>query len=328
MLKKARKERLIWLDIMITLLTLELMSYFYYGIRSVVLAGGCVATAAAAELISVRLMKRKFSADDLTCTSDGLILALMFPAIMDYKIAFIAVIFSIVVAKNIFGGRLNMIFSPAAAGYVFVLTSWGRKLLQFTEPHVKTGIFDEPETLVNSASHTFNLTGVFKHSDFEILLGNFSGPSGAVSILLLVVAAAVLIFRRSISAGAFIGTIFGTGFFAVLTPAVSSRADSLKYSIITNMVLFAAVYIVSDVRIAPRRDYYAFFYGLFIGVISYVLVLTGAKENAIVMVAVLFTPIALGFRNLEKKIEEAAREHEAENVEYDIRTGEEGALSE
>ena len=247
---------------------------------------------------------------------------------MDYKIAFIAVIFSIVVAKNIFGGRLNMIFSPAAAGYVFVLTSWGRKLLQFTEPHVKTGIFDEPETLVNSASHTFNLTGVFKHSDFEILLGNFSGPSGAVSILLLVVAAAVLIFRRSISAGAFIGTIFGTGFFAVLTPAVSSRADSLKYSIITNMVLFAAVYIVSDVRIAPRRDYYAFFYGLFIGVISYVLVLTGAKENAIVMVAVLFTPIALGFRNLEKKIEEAAREHEAENVEYDIRTGEEGALSE
>ena len=42
MLKKARKERLIWLDIMITLLTLEIMSYFYYGVRSVVLAGVCV----------------------------------------------------------------------------------------------------------------------------------------------------------------------------------------------------------------------------------------------------------------------------------------------
>ncbi|MBP5432834.1 RnfABCDGE type electron transport complex subunit D [Ruminococcus sp.] len=328
MLKKARKERLIWLDIMITLLTLELMSYFYYGIRSVVLAGICVAAAAAAELISVRLMKRSFSADDLTCTSDGLILALMFPAVMDYKIAFIAVIFSIVVAKNIFGGRLNMIFSPAAVGYVFVLTSWGRKLLQFTEPHIKTGIFDVPETLVNSASHTFNLTGVFKHSDFEILLGNFSGPSGAVSILLLVVAAVVLIFRRSISAGAFIGTIFGTGFFAVVTPAVSSRADSLKYSLVTNMVLFAAIYIVSDVRIAPKRDYYAFFYGLFIGVISYVLVLTGAKENAIVMVAVLFTPIALGFRNLENRIEIAAREHEVENEGYNVRTGEEGDIYE
>lgn len=309
MLKKARKDRHIWLDIMLTLLALELMSYFYYGIRSVVLAAVCIVSASAAEIISIRLMNRRFSADDLTCTSDALIIALMFPAVMDYKIAAIASVFAIVVAKNIFGGRINMIFSPAAAAYVFVLTSWGRKLLQYTEPHVKTGIFEKPEVLVNSASHTFDLTGTFKHSDFEILLGNFSGPSGAVSILLLAVAAVVLMFRRSISVGAFLGTIFGTGFFAVVTPAVSSKTDSLKYSLVTNMVLFAAVYIVSDKRIAPKRDYYAFFYGLFIGVFSYVIVLTGAKENAIVIVSVLFTPAALGFKNLEKRIENAAREH-------------------
>ena len=80
------------------------------------------------------------------------------------------------------------------------------------------------------------------------------------------------------------------------------------------MVLFSAIYIVSDVRIEPKRNYYAFFYGLFIGVISYVLVLTEAKENAIVIVSVLFTPIALGFKNLEKKIENAYSEHLSETV--------------
>lgn len=296
---------------MLTLLTLELMSYFYYGIRSVVLAGVCILTAVIAELVSVRLMKRSFSADDLTCTSDALIIALMFPAVMDYKIAVLAVLFASIVAKNIFGGRFNMIFSPAAAAYIFVLTSWGRKLLQYTEPHVKTGVFDEPHVLVSSASHTFNLTGSFKYSDLEILLGNFSGASGAVSILLLSVAAVILLFRRSISIGAFLGTIFGAGLFAVVTPAVSSRAVSLKYTLVTNMLLFAAIYIVSDLRIAPKRNYYAFFYGLFIGVFSYVLVLTSAKENAVVIVSVLFTPIALGFKNLEKKIDLAAAEHEA-----------------
>ncbi|WP_455530270.1 RnfABCDGE type electron transport complex subunit D [Ruminococcus sp.] len=328
MLKKARKERHIWLDIMLTLLTLELMSYFYYGIRSVVLAAVCIVSASAAEVISIRLMKRRFSADDLTCTSDALIIALMFPAVMDYKIAAIASVFAIVVAKNIFGGRINMIFSPAAAAYVFVLTSWGRKLLQYTEPHVKTGIFEKPEVLVNSASHTFDLTGTFKHSDFEILLGNFSGPSGAVSILLLAVAAVVLMFRRSISVGAFLGTIFGTGFFAVVTPAVSSKADSLKYSLVTNMVLFAAVYIVADKRIAPKRDYYAFFYGLFIGVFSYVIVLTGAKENAIVIISVLFTPAALGFKNLEKHIENAALEQADDALINENAVTEEGIIGE
>ena len=314
MLKKRRKERLIWLDIMITLLTLELMSYFYYGVRSVVLAGVCVVTAVIAELISLRLMKRSFTADDLTCTSDALIIALMFPAVMDYKAAAIVTVFAVVVAKNIFGGRLNMIFSPAAAAYIFALTSWGRQLLQYTEPHIKTGVFEHPTGLVNSASHIFNMTGSVEHTDFELLLGNFSGPTGAVSILLLIVAAFVLIFRRSISAGAFIGTVFGTSFFAVVTPMVTSRAASLKYSLIMNMVLFSAIYIVSDVRIEPKRNYYAFFYGLFIGVISYVLVLTEAKENAIVIVSVLFTPIALGFKNLEKKIENAYSEHLSETV--------------
>lgn len=328
MLKKARKERHIWLDIMLTLLALELMSYFYYGIRSVVLAAVCIVSASAAEIISIRLMKRRFSADDLTCTSDALIIALMFPAVMDYKIAAVASVFAIVVAKNIFGGRMNMIFSPAAAAYVFVLTSWGRKLLQYTEPHVKTGIFEKPEVLVNSASHTFDLTGTFKHSDFEILLGNFSGPSGAVSILLLAVAAVVLMFRRSISVGAFLGTIFGTGFFAVVTPAVSSKADSLKYSLVTNMVLFAAVYIVADKRIAPKRDYYAFFYGLFIGVFSYVIVLTGAKENAIVIISVLFTPAALGFKNLEKHIENAALEQADDALINENAVTEEGIIGE
>lgn len=328
MLKKARKERHIWLDIMLTLLALELMSYFYYGIRSVVLAAVCIVSASAAEIISIRLMKRRFSADDLTCTSDALIIALMFPAVMDYKIAAVASVFAIVVAKNIFGGRMNMIFSPAAAAYVFVLTSWGRKLLQYTEPHVKTGIFEKPEVLVNSASHTFDLTGTFKHSDFEILLGNFSGPSGAVSILLLAVAAVVLMFRRSISVGAFLGTIFGTVFFAVVTPAVSSKADSLKYSLVTNMVLFAAIYIVADKRIAPKRDYYAFFYGLFIGVFSYVIVLTGAKENAIVIISVLFTPAALGFKKLEKHIENAALEQSDDALINENAVTEEGIIGE
>ncbi len=325
MLKKARKERHIWLDIMITLLTLELMSYFYYGIRSVVLACVCIFTALVAEIVSLRFMKRKFTADDLNCTSDALILALMFPAVMNYKIAAIAVLFAIVAAKNVFGGRWNMIFSPAAAAYVFVLTSWDRELLQYTAPHVKTGVFETPAVLVNSASHTFDLTGTMDHTDFEILLGNFSGPSGAVSILLLAVAAVVLMFRGSISAGAFIGMISGTGFFAVVTPSVASRSDSLKYSLVTNMVLFAAIYIVSDVRIAPKRNYYAFFYGLFIGIISYVLVLTSAKENAVVIVSVLFTPIALGFKNLEKRIELAVKEEPAA-AEAAPASGEEAAV--
>ena len=328
MQNKTRSERFIWIDIMVTLLTLELMNYFYYGVRAVVLGSVCAGASVIAELICLRLMKRRFTADDLTCVSDALIIALMLPATFDFGIAALACVFAVVAAKNIFGGRLNMIFSPAAAAYVFIYTSWKSQLLMFTEPHVHTGVFEKAGSLVSSASHSFNITGKLGYSDFEILLGNFSGPSGAVSILLLAVAAVVLMFRRSISVGAFLGTIFGTGFFAVVTPAVSSKADSLKYSLVTNMVLFAAAYIVADKRIAPKRDYYAFFHGLFIGVFSYVIVLTGAKENAIVIISVLFTPAALGFKNLEKHIENAALEQADDALINENAVTEEGIIGE
>lgn len=325
MQNKIKSDRLVWLDVTITLLTLELMSYFYYGARSLALAVICIAVSLIAEIVSVRLMGRRFTADDLSCTSDALIIALMLPAVVRYRIGALACLFAVIAAKNVFGGRTNMIFSPAAAAYIFVLTSWGRELLLYAEPHARTGILERPQEFVNSASHTFNLTGRMDYTDFEILLGNFSGASGAVSILLLTVSALILMFRRDISAGAFIGTISGTALFAYLTPMISDRFDSVRYSLVTNMVLFAGIYIVSDLRVAPKKNYYAFFYGLFIGIVSYVLVLTTARENAIVIVSVLFTPVALMFKNIEKKIDIANTEAQYAAA---VKTAEEADASE
>lgn len=307
MLKKTKTERLIWIDIMITLIALELMACFYYGLRALVLGGVCIAVSLAAELISLRLMRRRFTADDLTCTSDALITALMMPAVIEYKIPAMACVFAVIVAKNIFGGRVNMIFSPAAVAYLFIMTSWKKELLSYPQTYEKIGVLEHTGNLVSSASYAFNNTGTMSASDFEILLGSFIGPMGAVCILLLLVSAVVLIFRKDISFGAFAGTILGTGFMAYLCPVTGSRADSVKYVLATNMILFAAVYIISDLRIAPRKNYYAFFYGFFISVSSYVIMLTTGKENVIVIMSVLFTPVSLAFKNLQKRIDTAAR---------------------
>lgn len=303
MLRKPKTERMIWIDIIITLLALELMAYFYYGLRAIIIGGLCIAVSIVAEIISLRLMKRKFTADDLTSTSDALIISLMMPAVIEYEIPALACVFAVIVAKNIFGGRINMIFSPAAAAYLFILTSWKSSLLTYPNAYDKISIFEKSTDLVNSASYVLNNTGKMNASDFEILLGNFSGPMGAVSILLLLVSAVILIFRKDISAGAFIGTMTGTIFLAYLCPIANSRVDSVKYVLATNMILFAAVYIISDLRIAPKKNYYAFFYGFFISVTSYVIMLTTGKENVIVIMSVLFTPVSLAFKNLQKKID-------------------------
>ena len=311
---------------MITLLALELMSFFYYGTRALFTAFLCVITAAVTEFVSIRAMRKKFTADDLTCTSDGLILSLMLPAFIDYKIAVLASIFMIVAGKCAFGGRRNMIFSPAAVGYVFILTSWSKELLSYPLPHEKCGIFDPPSELTESASHTFDLNGKLDLSDFELLLGNFSGPCGSVSVLLLVVAAVMLILRRDISAGAFFGAIFGTAIPAVIAPVCSSHFDSVRFSLVMNMVLFASIYIIADRRTAPHKDYYAFFYGFFIAAFAYIITITTAKENAAVIVTVLFTPVSLALRELERRIEHIRKNDVKERAAADSRAAEEADL--
>ncbi|MBR2283007.1 MAG: RnfABCDGE type electron transport complex subunit D [Ruminococcus sp.] len=318
--KTQIRERRIWLDSMITLLALELMACFSYGMRAAMLAGICVAAAAVTELICLRLMRREAAADDLICTSDALMTALMLPAVFDYRAAAAACIFAVVM-KNVLGGRRNMIFSPAAAAYTFLYASWKGQLLMFQQPHDVQDLGDiagNTANLVNSASHTFNMTGKLPYSAFELLMGNFPGPPGAVSILILLIAALMLLLRRDISAGAFTGAVFGFALLSMLVPAADSFTDSLKYTLCTNMTLFASVYIIADRRISPQNPVFAFMYGFLTAAAAYIAVATSAKENAVVMMTMLTAPIALGFRNIERHIasaDETAGEEAAGNAE-------------
>ena len=178
-------------------------------------------------------------------------------------------------------------------------------ILDVTDLHIEFHDHESPEVAVE---------------DFDLMLGNFSGASGTVIIPVLAVSAVVLILRRDISAGAFFGTVAGTVLMAFIIPATDDMIQSAKYSLCMNMTLFSAIYIVSDRRTAPEKDYYAFFYGLFIAVISYILIITTAQENAIVIVSVIFTPVALGIKNLENKIRLAGENDgnlrgEAESIE-------------
>lgn len=302
LINKAKKERFVWLDITITLAALQLMAYFYYGLHTVVTAFACVAFSFVCEYISVRLSNKKFTADNLTCVSDGLIISLMMPAGIDYKIPVMACIFANVVGKNIFGGRKNIIFSPAAVGYLFALTSWKDKLNMYPLPFARIGIREQAKELAVSASYTFNTTGKLSLSDYDILLGNFCGGVGTVSILLLLISAVILLFRRDISLGAFVGAVAGNVFMSVVCPVTSDISDTLKYVFTTNMTLFATIFIISDIRTTPHKSYYSFYYGLFTALISYALLLTTGIENLSVIIAVLLTPLALALKKLEDKI--------------------------
>lgn len=312
-----KKYTLSCADIIITLGSLEVMAYFYYGIRTLIMAGICMAVSFVCDWLSLWFMKKKYTSDDLISLADGLAISLMMPASVDFRIPAVACAFAVLVGKNLFGGRKNIIFSPCAVGYLFALTSWGNEILMYPSPEKKLDITAENAVLAHSLSYDFNNAGNINISDFDLLIGNFRGAVGTVSILLLIIISVVLVFRKAVSFGAFTGVIAGLLFMAFTVPVSESRADSLKYIIATNMFLFSSVYIVSDKRVAPLNNYYAFFYGLFISVTAYIIILTTAKENMIPAVSVIMTPVSLFFKSIQLKADRYASEEKTEKSESD-----------
>lgn len=301
MLNKSENRIKSFSDIMITLAALELMAFFYYGIRAVWLGVFCMAVSLAAEFAVVKLRRKKFAAEDFFCLTDGLIIALMLPASINLKIAAAACLFGIIIGKNIFGGRENMIFSPAAAAYVFVSVSWGRELLSYPKPYTKLGFFGKPDELVSSFTSTFNQSGKIEESLYEVLMGSFAGPMGTVCVLIIAVAAAVLLARRGISVFAFAGIMAASLVPALIFPYMGDINASAAGVFMTNMTLFAAVYIGSDKRIVPEKWYLALVYGIVLGAVSYGLLVQTGKENMIVPAAVMLAPLALWLRKLSDR---------------------------
>lgn len=310
-----KKRTLSWVDIIITLASLEVMAYFYYGVRTLIMAGLCMSVSFVCDWVAVWFMKKKYVPDDLMSLADGLAISLMMPASIDFRIPMISCAFAVLVGKNLFGGRKNIIFSPCAVGYLFALTSWGNKILMYPSPESRLQINAENAVLSHSLSYYFNNAGNISISDFDLLIGNFRGAMGTVSILLLIISAVVLVFRKAISAGAFTGIISGIIFMSCIVPLSESRFETLKYIISTNMLLFASIYIVSDKRVAPLNNYYAFFYGLFTAFTAYIIILTTAKENMLPAVSVIMTPVALIIKSIQLKADKYASEEKSEKGE-------------
>lgn len=298
---RKKNKRIPLPDILITLAALELMAFFYYGIAALWLGAVCVGISLVSDLMILRFRRKDFTVKDLYCISDGLIIALMLPAGIDWKIPAAACVFASIV-KNIFGGRENMIFSPPGTAYIFMAASWATKLLAYPEPYTKLGIFGNPENLTESLSRQFNDSGKISATNYELLMGSFAGPMGAVSLLIIAVSAAVLIARKGISVPAFCGVIGGTAALGAIFPYMGTSLESVRGIFATNMTLFAAVYIVSDKRIAPQKWYLGLIYGILAAAVSYGLLMLTGKENSIISASVILTPAGPAMGKLSEKI--------------------------
>ncbi|MCM1023893.1 MAG: RnfABCDGE type electron transport complex subunit D [Prevotella sp.] len=305
---KRKPEFNIMTDMLIVLLAAAVMALYYYGMRAAAVIAVTVIVSAAADLICLRLRKKERDKKDLSALLTGLTLGLMMSASVPYLEAAAAAIFAVVIAKHAFGGHGCEIFNPAAVGFLFASLCFPENMLTYPRffADIPMSSVVPSDILTQSMDKTFLVTGTSSVSLIDVLTGRFTGPMGTGFVVVLAVAAAFLMVRRSISAITFFTEFAVMGLYAFIRYDFDPM--SVLYFFAGGMTLFGMIFLSCDYSVIPKTASSRFLYGLTVSVCMIMFCQYSGTENAVVYAVIISSPIgieldrrALSFADMLKK---------------------------
>ena len=290
--KVEKTEHSTAVDYAVCLLALLFMSVFYYGYRALVVAVISVVTCYAVDMFCIYLRKGKFEFKDYSAIITGLIFALMMPASVSYGMLIIACAIMIFIGKQVFGGKENYIFQPVAVGYALVTLCWKESFLLFTNPEPLSQLSlasSIPEAQYHSLTYFLNLGNLPSLYNFDILLGTYAGPMGTTHLILLLVCAACLVFRRSASGLTILSCLGTLAAGAILFPMVPDMLVmySIVFELMSGMTLFVLLFVVCDKKLSPKTGMGKFLYGILVALLTLVFRRYSMLEQSIVFAVII-----------------------------------------
>jgi electron transport complex protein RnfD len=257
--KKVNKSSRIYLEQLLCLLLLAIVSYMGSGPRVVMMAAFSLVGAVLMDMIGCALSKKIYNPLDLSTLMAGLCIALLMPAGVAYQLAFFGSALTIGI-KHIFGGKDNYIFNPTAVVFVFLILCYPGAMLLFPKPHEHLPVWGEISPTLLSG-----LTPLESVDTFNILMGNFNGAMGAVHILVILVSGISLLFRRSVSA---IFTLTALGVNILLEVIIDNDQGILREALVVmgaGYFLFILVFLANDPQTLPKTFLGKIYYGVMFG---------------------------------------------------------------
>ena len=236
------------LDVIIALLPATACSIYFFGLKAAYLIGTCIAACVVTEALCRLAMKRESSIGDLSAVLTGLLLALNLPPDLPLWMAAAGGVFAIGICKQAFGGLGYNPFNPALAARAFMLisftgpmTTWSSSAWQGLDAATTA----TPLALVKKGAEGFDWSQVAIIKN--LFLGNVNGCIGETSALALLLGAAYLLCRRTITwhiPVSFIGTVF---VFAMIQGGVPPLVHVLSGGVVLGACFMATDYVTSPI---------------------------------------------------------------------------------
>ena len=277
-------------DMVIALVPLYIMAYFYYGARALTLGFVSATFSFGLDRLCFFLRKNRLGLFDLSGLITGLIVPLLCPASISYHAVIVADAFGILAAKIAFGGTANNIFNPAAAAVCFATISFNEQMRLFPVPlDAHLGVLENSfSNLTSSPASILRFGGIPQIEISDMLFGNFPGPMGAVSILVIISCFIYLVMRKTIKPHGTIAFIIVAFVLGGLFP----RADlgffrSGIFELFSGSILFGGVYLLNDPSTSPQRSGGKAFYGAVCAALTILFRHIGAFEEEVFFVILI-----------------------------------------
>lgn len=245
----------------------------FFGFRSLLVTGVSLLFACLAEWLFVRRGSGRISEAVLVT---AVIFALSMPPRIPLWIVAVGVTFGVVFGKMVFGGFGTNLFNPAIVGRAFVYIS-------FSEPVNArwTGAFEgfpggfaawlgpdiDSLTRATPLLAFKNAGEVLPH--WRLLAGNVSGSLGETSGLLLLLAAAYLVWTKTADWRFMAGMAGGfTALTVFLNLVVPGLLPDPLYSLLAGSFLFTMVFIVTEPISGAKTSKGKLIYGILVGAVA------------------------------------------------------------
>ena len=215
---------------------------YFFGLYVLLMLAVSLLAAVLTEYVAKMMRRRPFNLDGSAIVT-AILFVLVMPPRTPLWIVVVGSVFSIAIAKEMFGGLGHNIFNPALAARAFVTVSFAGALSRWIAP-VHSMLADGVTTatpLSESFAYTLSKTEMYK----ALFFGNVGGSAGETSALLILIGGLILIAFRVIKWQV---PVFYIGTVALLSWALGQ--DPL-FQILAGGLFLGAFFMATDYVTTP-----------------------------------------------------------------------------
>ena len=256
-IRGSETTRSIMLDVIIAMLPALIWAVVMFGFKALTLTVVSVVGCMFWEWLYRTLMKKPQSVADLSSVVTGMLLAFVSPVTTPYWTILIGDFFAIVVVKQLFGGIGKNFVNPALAGRAFLVGSYASIMTTWIAPGEKAPLFGSTADIVTAATPMAYLksgdmeTLMSTYSVSDMFMGKIGGSLGEVSVLMLLIGGAYLLFRKVINWQTPVAYIATVAVLSFLFPKAGSGLEWMLYSVFGGGLMLGAFFMATDYATSP-----------------------------------------------------------------------------